>query len=399
MTSYVAHRTRLLIMTVVLTAGLALTACTPAPPPPGSGVHDPGPPVSDITEQEDFDNPETLDFEGFTDCLSRLAKQAGGTLTGRLETLFARWGRHSGPNAVLWLETDLDDDGTDEIVTALCNSRTGGLFVVSRTENGYCIDGSEVTGNSIQLHIAADITGDGLPEIVWSVWEMGAHTATTTIHLTRWAGGSLDSLDTQISMLGTEQITVQDGLIELTGGLIGSVGAGSGQRSRIDKYRYDGERFQLVFRQFEPSGFANHRLQDGIVAEAFDSVELAVIAYREAIEDDRLIGPAFLLEDEGECERFSDAVSTLARFRLARLLLEGGRREEALEVIDGASGEFGGLLDAIAQAGSSAAVCALARQWAVGNPEFIAVLNLPWGYAEPEWTADNLCGQLPVMGL
>jgi hypothetical protein len=224
-----------------------------------------------------------------------------------------------------------------------------------------------------------DLTGDGKPEIIWYWKDAGASTEFTTYVVSSWAPGRLLNLEGTISSSFAElQFDGRDLVVH--GGLAGSVGAGEAQRGSADRYRWVNGEFQLVDRQFDPSAYAYHRLQDGIVAEEFGRAADAAAAYREAMEPDRPV----LVGDFSP--NLGPVVRDFARFRLA-LLLQHQKAPEAAEVLAGASGLSGVLRDG--------GTCTTAQQWVVAHPEFLEALNSPFGYGNPTWAPEDLCGPLP----
>lgn len=325
---------------------------------------------------------------------------AQGDRFQRLGQLYERWGLKARGEYVLLAEADLDGDGRTEAVTALNGAGgltgLGSLLVISEQDGRVLID--RPAGEPVPraaLFGVADLTGDKQPELIWSHTELGAHTATTSVHVSRWEPGRVESLPGQ--MLSTNMRLELEGKdLLLIGGTIGSAGAGGVQRERTDRYRWTGDSFRLADMQFAPSPLGYHRLIDGIAAETHGRKADAESAYRDVIEESRPTTAPGLVPPEQEAP-FGQAVRAMGRFRLAAFLLADGRGQEARAVAAGAAGPFAGLLEPLARGEEPAAVCRAAEAWAQEHPAFLEGLASPFGYAKPVWQPADLCGPLPPL--
>lgn len=382
---------------LLLAAAMAVGCAGRATSPGGSA--EPGPKGSDDgkapLDLERVADPSSLTTEELRAGLQKYVNEKQGPAGERLAALFDRWGLKPAGGMLPQAEADLNGDGTPEVVTALVGkgpsvTGTGALFVLYRTDGGWQVDRSdEVPGPA--LHAIADLTGDGLPEIVWSSTDAGAHTNFSTVLVSHWKPGALENLPGSLAMASME-LAVEGKDLLLSGGLIGSVGAGEVQRVRTDRYRFDGQQFQLVDRQYAASDYGYHRLMDGILAEEFGRMGDARQAFREAMEPGRAPLKQGLVPAEWE-GRFGEAVRTYSAVRLALSL--GLDTAEAQQVLAEADGAYAGLAEAVRTAGSETEACSAAAAYAEDNPEFLEALNSPEGYAHPHWLPTDLCGPLP----
>lgn len=388
---------------VLALALFAATGCSWWRGSPSSGD---GPPALEPTtvgaepapDLEQVEDPAVLNTDELQAGLRWYLNKDDRPAAEKLTELLNRWGLQPVGDRLPQAEVDLDGDGTAELVTALTGAGAnmtgrGALFVIYRQGGNWQVDrGEEVPGPA--LHGVADLTGDGRPEVIWSSTDAGAHTSFTTLFVSTWKPGQLEMLPGSLSMAGMElQVDGRD--LVLTGGLINSVGAGPAQRSRTDRYRFDGEQFRLVDRRYAESPYGYHRLIDGIVAEEFGRTEEARQALREAAEADRPALGEGMVPPEWE-DRFAAAVRTYARVRLALSLPPSDPL--ARQVLREVTGPYAGLAHAVLGTSGKEAACQAAAAWAESNPEFLEALNSPYGYAHPNWLPTNLCGPLPSDG-
>lgn len=245
----------------------------------------------------------------------------------------------------------------------------------------------------------ADLDGDGQLEIVWMKKTHGAHTEHAWVYVSSGAPGHPELPGTPVRISTPEAVFVQGQDLVLKGGLVTSVGAGQAQRSRLDTYRWDGEKIALADRRFAPSPFSYHRLQDGIVAEQFRHVPEAKQSYTDAMQPRRIPLPFEMASPHGDLNaQLGTAVRTFARLRLGLLLWREGSAREAQTIFRAGGGPFRGLLTTAAGATDPAAACTAAAAWAERTPAFLEALNSPYGYANPRWEPALLCGPLPETG-
>lgn len=382
-------------MTVLfLTAILALAACsrpatsstptllpaqTSAPPPPPQGSHV----VAGLDQS--FAPALNLTAQEVEELLVRNLSQGEGSAAQRLADLYRSWGLSSADPARL-READVDGDGVNEVVTVLTVvDEMGQIFVISLQEGRLAVDRTNEKGlRYLSLVDIADMTGDGRQRIAWMSLDRGAHTTNGTVVVSQWAPGQIQRLPGTMAISFPEVEREGQDLL-LTGGTVASAGAGLAQRRRTDRYRWVDGAFRLVDRQFAPSEGGYHRLQDGIVAEQMGRLDDARLAFREAAQGDRLAFVEGKLQSVAPewADPLGEAVHAFAAFRLGLIAPEAP------------SVQTGRYASVAAIQGDRAGRCQAAAQWAEASPEFLRALNSPFGYANPEWTATDLCGPLP----
>lgn len=381
----------------LLTGTLLLTACgsRPAAEPPQSPQSpqpsqpsQPAPAAPAAPDLARVSAPGELEFGPLVAGLERYLAQGEGSPAQRLTGLYQRWGLRPLEQHRLLVEADLDGDGETEVVTALNGSGSvvgmGHLLVIDRREGQVVIDrpGGEPLSGAALIQVL-DLTGDGQPEIVASSTAVGAHTAHTELLVYRWQPGRFERLPGAM-VTSNARVAVEGEDLLLAGGMVSSVGAGAAQRLRTDRYRWVTDSFRLVDQQFAPSSYGYHRLIDGIAADTYGRKGEAETAFREAMEEGREVLP-------GAEPGLAPAVRTFARFRLAALLQQEGRGEEAAQVGAGASGPFAGLTATLAEG------CGAAERWVEENPAFLEALNSPQGYNNYLWQPPDICGPLPPL--
>lgn len=312
----------------------------------------------------------SLTIKQLEEGLRQFVNDGQGSVAKRLNALYTQWKVKPPHGTVLVSEVDLDDDGVSEVITAMNDASSsvgsGTVFIIYSRNGQVLVDRVPTTVLGAGLNTIADLDQDGRPEIIWSSTSAGANTAYTTLFVASWEPGHVEALPTGITM-ASPQVTAEGGHLLVSGGLVGGYGAGTLQRIRTDRYAWQGEKFVLVDQRYATSPYSYHRLQDGILAEQWNRTEEAAAAYREAMEPDREVAE---MKDTVPPEwrgRFVDAVRTFAEFRLNMLL---GRPDRDT-------------------------ACQAAISWAGTHPDFLKALNIPRGWTNPQWKADELCGPLP----
>lgn len=392
------------------------TAPSPSPPPPAAAVPESVPDPAPKPEPAQPDLTAAPNSYAFTLTelkagLERLANAGSDSPAAALRQVIERWGYKYGPRdgmaAVMLAEADLNGDGSTETITALNAGRSGGrdtegrVFVIYRSEGRYAVDMLPAQPDFMQdayrqvsLHAVTDLTGDGRPEIVWFSQDHGAHTGYAYTYVTGWAPGAEAKVAGPLYM-SFPALSIEGADLVLSGGTVGSAGAGTMQRRRTDRYRWNGSTLALVDRQYAESDFSYHRLLDGMVAEQFGRTDDALAAYREALAppEGKHLTDGVMPEWQ---ERFREAVPTYARLRLAALLLQLERPADAKRALAAATGSYADLLHDVSGATTRDDLCAAAVQWAAEHPEFLEALNATWGYASPRWHSGDMCTALPV---
>lgn len=388
---------RIALIAPVLMLAIAAAGCS------GAGPKQPGaqePPVSSqsrVTGLMAIDDPTTLNLAQLTEGMKDLANTGEGTVAARVQALFDKWKLKPFLSSGLVLEGDLTGDKQNEVVAVYKDPKSvngaGTLFVFYRNEQVWQVERPAEEILSPSLYALADLTRDGISEIIWGSNSVGANTSNTMVYVTAWAPGAFRRLPGDISMTNAK-VAVEGQNLILKGNTKGGYGAGSAQRERTDTYRWVDGAFKAIDKQFTPSDFAYHRLLDGLLAEEFGKVDEAAKAYADATWKPVLPeGDAVTPEMR---EPLTIAVGALARLRNALLMMQTGTPPEIVgKVLNGTPAPFDGLGKAALGAKSREAACAAAIQWAGAHPDFLKALNSPRGYANPQWKGPDLCGPLP----
>lgn len=391
-----------LLLALLLITGCARGAkqapvAAPAPPPvlvTPPAAPEPQPPLIEITGTLGRSDPSTLTMDELAAGMRQFITDRPQE---RLKVLYDRWFPRDGWRPAV-LEADLNGDGVSEIITA---PRLGGqnrpingmgtLLVIYRKDGGWAVDRLPGEGTAgILLYDVVALTGEKPVEIVWGSSHAGAHTITYEVFVSQWAPGAFSTLPGPMKMVSM-QLAIEGQDLVLHGGLIGSVGAGP-QRARTDRYRWTGAEFALIDRRYDEGSWGYWRLIDGVAHERFGRLAEAEKAYRDVLDPERVAAPPDAI-DPSDTGTFAEAVRATARLRLAAMLLgQSGRAPEAAALVEGAAGPYADLLRATLPASSGQAACRLGAAWAGQHPDFIAALNGLYGYANKNWTAENLCG-------
>ena len=380
---------------LALVGGGGSSAPTPQDEPPIS----PPVPVSGLM---DLDSPNDLSPDQIAEGLEEYLNSTGGPAEEQVKALLAHWGLEPVANSTLVLTADLDGDGAAETI-AVCrdtDSATGAmgtLFVISGTEGEYQVDdaGEEVLMPA--LYAAADLNQDGRKEIIWASTSTGANTSYSQMNVSTWSPGRLVTYPQALAISNLMQAEVKDGALVLTGNTRGGWGAGSAQRPQILTYAWEDNILMLKDKQFAPSEYSYHRLQDGLWAEEMGKLDEAAAAYAQAAEPDReVLPPGDSVSDEWR-SKLADAVRTFSQLRMALLKIDAGAPQEQVDqVLGSSSGPYAGLTRAALGKKDRQEVCIAVMLWAEEYPEFIQALSSPRGYANPQWAPDSLCGPMPT---
>lgn len=169
-----------------------------------------------------------------------------------------------------------------------------------------------------------DLTKDGVADLVFSEVSCGAHTCWHTPQVWSWQDGDfVDRMGFEYSFPYPGFKVVGDQLMVVAAG-IGSVGAGP-QRPVTTTLAWTGQVITATKTTTAPPSYRYHALVDGDRALASGSNEEALSLYRQVIEDDNLEAwGAFSSEDE---ER--QWLKALAYWRLMTVKTKVGREDEA----------------------------------------------------------------------
>lgn len=367
-------------------------------------------------------SPRVLNRDDVRAGLVRLMNEPGSDPIKQLTALFDHPDlRDVRGEATGWYVADLDNSGTSEFVLALPITDAGSpeyrrgqgaaLFVSYRVNDRFEVDRTEPMSISDEtrllgpkLHGTADLCGLGYPQVVWS----RAHgTATglrpTSVFVTNWRPGSFTRLSGQMVISSTQKglpkVELDGTDLVLTGGSRKEMFS----RPRSDRYRCTGNSFRLVDRWFVEKGeTAYDRFWDGLVAERVGRLVDAERHFREALEVGRKPHSGSVAQynapprelSPSQLAVFGEALRSFVQFRLATLLIDGGRKVEAAAVVNDSTGPFSGLTSVLLGVTDRSKACERATAWASAHPDFLEALNL--GVADSPWSTDFICSHAPL---
>jgi hypothetical protein len=308
---------------------------------------------------------------------------------------------------------DVTGDGVPEIVYLLIDPQADqippkGILIVYTCRQGnvdllYQYEPGEWFG----LHwiTIADLTEDGVGDLVFSEVSCGAHTCWHTPQVWSWQDGDF------VNRMGTEYsfpypgFDVTDDQLKVVAGGIGSVGAGP-QRAVTTTLTWTGEVMTATETTTAPPSYRYHAFLDGdralasadLSTDMSTDLEEAMTFYNQVIEDETLEPwGAFSSEDE---ER--KWLTALAYWRRMTINTKLGREDEAdqdftkLQAV-APPGETGHPVVTMAERFRRAYqrdqdadnACA----YAVGSDDAYAVLDFlnSFGYANPVYELSDLC--------
>lgn len=310
--------------------------------------------------------------------LLRLVEAPGTTIPAQLQRLVGRWLPQNSP----WIEADLDGDGALEYALALsAKDQPAALFVIDHREGRYQVDLDPLAAQSTELmgahlHSAADLTGEGRPQLIWYRPELIASGPQPyAVFVTQWEPGRFTHLPGPM-VISNLALNVEGKELRLTG----VSRAGRLLWPRTDTYRFTDGAFRLVDRQFEGERtYGYDRFWDAVVSEGLGQLDEAEAAYLAVLEEGRPAHPGSysrynsppLEPSAADLAAFDAALRTFAQFRLKAM----GRPSA------GVDSPYAGLLQAEG--------CQAAAAWAEQHPAFLEALNRSITHAP--WTAADLC--------
>lgn len=214
---------------------------------------------------------------------------------------------------------------------------SGGEIVYQHVENPLDL------GFSLQLQLLppVDLTGDALPELIINEESCGAHTCFTGLQVFTLSNGSPLNIVQSTDPNFPQQISVSyatisfadetgDGIhdILVNGGSVGSAGAGITRTyTEIWSWNSAAAELQLVDTVLDPTKYRNHLIYEANELYQSGDFETAQSLYEQAIQDDSLETPGFILSAE---ETF-DAIVQFATFRLMLIDLQTAREASAAD--------------------------------------------------------------------
>jgi len=358
-------------------------------------------------------------------------------------------------------ETDVTGDGiADAVVSLILDLPSGdgfGSVSVFGCQSGQVdvLMTESATSQFPFMHIAThDLNADGVPEIVYSVEDFGAHDSTTSVFIREWDGHEFRQLlvppgdgwpyfrggaamfnlirigSTHIYDLIWEPDTVEiDSLLPDTDGngtreliLSGGVGrdyTGDGpQRLVIDTWSWNGEAFTLWASRFEAPEFRFQAVRDGDAAFARGALDEALGFYLQSLNDPKLKGwsiehlrqlghvgptaPTPPPDDPDERPRLAG----YAEYRMMLVHTVQGQEAEARSLLDAMVGEHlqgspgypylemaTAFYEALEGTGSVESACTAARELAQANADTILTPlgSQFYGYLYEDYTPESIC--------
>jgi LysM repeat protein len=346
------------------------------------------------------DCPKTLaDYDA---AVARFLNTPGNTVERLNRSLIlCRVADPATPGAV---SADITGAGSGDVIVTINDATaegpvaSGALLVFHKGRGGYAPAHKHAGQGRVELIAGRDVNADGKFDLVYSDKSCGAHTCFGTLHVDSWDGKAYADWIEDEPTIAEPEITVKDVSkdgqgeeIILHGGVIGSVGAGP-QRAWTETYISPaGGPYKLFSQVYDASACLYHKIIDAnraFDAWALDGFEPAIAAYK-----------AVLAEKNPEaCGTIKDEVKTLqdfARFRLVVAEVAGGNANDATKLapqiahpsLKKATTAF---LASYTANSSVIQACRDVTVLAEKDPttwQFLA----DWGYANPSFTAQELC--------
>lgn len=269
-----------------------------------------------------------------------------------------------------------------EVQTALETNQVPAVPAISDQETVEAADTDEAITESeeqvaeLSVAVEGDLTGDGQSDTVWVSFSIGAHTTLSTYTVSVSSEGKLEAVEGSAEMANVESVEIADGKLLLTGGLIGSAGAGLWQREFTDTYTIVDQVIVPIDRAFAEAPTAYHRLLDGLWAEAYGHTERALQSYAEATTTKVDSYEEYGFEWDGEW--MEGGVDPVREAEFERIVQQFAQMRHKL-------------LTNLSQQNTPEAACAAAKQEAGYVDAWLPYLNAPAGYANYTWRADTVC--------
>lgn len=315
---------------------------------------------------------------------------------------------------------DLTGDGLDDLVIVYSLAEESGsptpgqgdLLIANGTaDGGYSQEYVAGAAGRVGLLKTEDVNDDGLADVVWQDSTCGASTCFDTLYVRSWDGkGWQDWTDGTITMAAATieiaDLDEADGSggagsgaeLTLSGGTYGSVGAGP-QRDRTEVWAsIDGAPYTLLRESYGASACLYHLILDANRAFAVDlDFELAQTDFSKAIFEKKY-NACWTHTNE------MDELRSFAFYRLAQIAAYTGEAETAQSLIEQLADSYPSQpfaqvgriwLDAYLASGDPVQACVLVTNFVTANPAAVEVLA-DYGYANPTFTADDVCPILDV---
>lgn len=313
-------------------------------------------------------------------------------------------------DALVW--ADLTGDDLDDLVLVYSQADSSGAvaqgdLLIANGDGDRGLVNQYVAGAAGQVTLlkSEDINADGAADVAWLDTTCGAGTCFDTLYVRSWDGAAWqDWTDGAITMASAE-ITIEDvdeagsgAELRLSGGTYGSVGAGP-QRDRVELWAsIDGAPYALLREEFGPSACLYHAILDGNRAFSQElDFEKAQAIFSKAIFE-RAYNRCWTRPNE------LDELRSFAFLRLAQIAAYSGEPTTAQTLIDQLADTYPSTpyaqvgrvwLDSLLAAGDPILACVAVTNFVDDNPAAVEALA-DYGYANPTFTADDLCPVLDV---
>ena len=381
-----------------LTEPASISTATPSPSPPMPTLPPvPSPTTNPCPATQDLVPPvRTGGLDAVADALKAYLDQGGDPDRVLLE-----------PQESL-LRGDLTGDGSAEMVFGLIDPESPQIPLEGRLVIFTCRAGgverlyqyAPGDWHGLELIAVADLTADGVADLVFSDVSCGAHTCWHTPYVWSWAGSDFVNNVTGPLQFPYPVFEVQGGALVVVSGGVGSVGAGP-QRPLTTTLSWVGDAITVTGEISAPPAYRYHALVDGDAAFAVGDLAAAQSLYQRVLQDETLTAWGAYATPEEE----QQWLRALGRWRLLILNATQGldadaEAQHAALTADPQPGVPGYPLVAPAERfwrsyqrdGDAEAAC----RYAVDTDEALAVLDFlnGFGYANPLFEADDLCPYL-----
>jgi hypothetical protein len=295
------------------------------------------------------------------------------------------------------IQTDLDQDGVSNewvavLVEDIRDEQTG--LVQERKSYGVIIDYEDsqyilqylnfTSANNGRANVMtiADLTGDSKPEVVWVSINSGAHTTFFEYTVSSWVGRKLETYTGTALIASVSKAEIRDRKLQVSGGLIGSVGAGPWQQEFTETYAIVENTLKRTERVYMQSPTPYHRLISGMWAESHGYMDQALRDYSEAIEMQAASYQDYAFIFEGEWVQGGINPDKEAEFGLTIKRFPLLRKE---------------LLSEVSRGVDPRNACVSAKKKAGFDMAWLTYLNAPAGYANPHWEEGTICSDIALL--
>lgn len=262
-----------------------------------------------------------------------------------------------------------------------------------------------------EVHLLAteDLNGDKQPDVAWTVTTCGASTCFDTTEVYSWTGSEWQSWTKDPITMAYAQINLDDvnpegqgKEIVIKGGVYGSVGAGP-QRGRTEVWgSLAGAPYTLQNKTYDTSNCLYHVVLDAneaFLKGASDQFAAAEPLYTKAATDQNLTKCWVRDNEVNELRSFS-------LFRLSLIAAHQGKAGVATDLLSSLTATYTDTIyDKVGQVWQASyaksndvnSACVATNEFAQNNPAATEILA-DYGYANPSFTANDVCPVLTVEG-